>query len=246
MTGNHQELRDLLAPVALGAAEPAEIARVEAHAAECAVCGEELAGLRKGADALALAVPQLDPPPGLREAVMGTVRAEAAARAAEPAGRPDRAPIPPGRERWWRRPLVHAWPAVATLAAVAALLLAWNIALQTGSDDGSDDVTTVAVRGTADAPGITGRVVHLPDDDTAIIRLARLPRLRSGEAFQLWVIEGGAPRSAALFEPEGPGEAVAVAADLEGAEALAVTAQPATHREAPEGPILVNTPFQSG
>ena len=43
MTHEHDVLRDLLAPVALGAAEPDEVARVEAHATECAVCREELA-----------------------------------------------------------------------------------------------------------------------------------------------------------------------------------------------------------
>jgi Anti-sigma-K factor rskA len=246
MTADHQELRDLLAPVALGAADPSETTRVEAHAVECAVCAEELAGLRGTANALALAVPQHDPPPGLRDALMASVRAEAAARAADAQPPPARAAGPPPRARWWRRPVLRPWPALAAAAAVVAVLLAWNIALQVGSDGGEEQVTTLAVAGTPDAPGVTGRVAHLTDDGTAIVRLAGLPRLAAGDAYQLWVIDGGTPRSAALFEPEGPGEAVAVAADLQGAEALAVTAQPATSRAAPEGPILLTAPLESG
>jgi len=83
MTREHESLRDLIAPVALGAAAPHEIARVEAHAKQCAVCGEELASLRAAADVLAIAVPQHDPPPSLKDGLMATVRAEAAERAGE-------------------------------------------------------------------------------------------------------------------------------------------------------------------
>ncbi|HSI29825.1 MAG TPA: zf-HC2 domain-containing protein, partial [Miltoncostaeaceae bacterium] len=86
MTREHDAIRELLAPVALGAAEPDEVARVEAHAADCSECRRELAGLDAAADVLALAVPQRDPSPALRDSLMATVRGEAAERraAAEP------------------------------------------------------------------------------------------------------------------------------------------------------------------
>ena len=83
MTTEHDNLHDLLAAVALGAADTTETARVEAHAAGCAVCREELEALRAGAGVLAMDVPRQTPSPGLRESLMSTVRAEAAARAAE-------------------------------------------------------------------------------------------------------------------------------------------------------------------
>jgi hypothetical protein len=244
MTREHDAIRDLLAPVALGAAEPHEIARVEAHAAECAVCREELAGLRSAADVLALAVPQRDPSPALREKLMATVRAEAAERqeAAEPAPG-----APPSRRR--RRGLraafgwVRPWPAVAVVAAIAALLLGWNIVLQTTDDSGGDEVAALTVTGTADAPGVSGRVVYVPEEDTAVVRLANLPPLDPGDAYQLWVVRDGMPQSAGLFEQTGPAQAVRVAEDLAGADALAVTAQPRTSRMVPEGPILVQAPL---
>jgi Anti-sigma-K factor rskA/Putative zinc-finger len=244
MTREHDAIRDLLAPVALGAAEPDEVARVEAHAAECAVCREELAGLRAASDVLALAVPQRDPSPALRASLMATVRAEAAERQAA-AEQPSPAPARPGfGERLrgafsWVRP----WPAVAVVAAIAALLLGWNIVLQTTDDSGGQEVTQLAVAGTPDAPGISGEVLYVPEEDTAVVRLRGLPALERGEAFQLWAIRDGMAQSAGLFEPAGPAQAVRVAEDLAGADALAVTAQPATSRMVPEGPILVQAPL---
>lgn len=245
MTQEHDLLRDLIAPVALGAAEPHEVARVEAHAAECPVCREEIASLRATAEALAVAVPQHDAPDTLKRSLMGVVRAEAPARqagsraAGEP--RPRRtATAPP----WWRPAWLRPWPAVALLASVAALLLGWNIALQTSGHDGSRDVTTLAFTGTAAAPRVTGRVSFVEGEDTAVVRMGDLPALPAGEAYQLWIIRGGTSVSAGLFEQQaGSPDARAVAAGITGADALAVTAQPATHRSAPEGPILVDVPL---
>lgn len=234
MTHEHDALRDLIAPVALGAAEPHEIARVGAHVAECAVCREELASLRAAAGVLAVAVPQREPSPDLRASLMRTVRAEAAERAG--AAEPERASHP--RRSPLRGIRLRPWPVVAVVASLAALLLGWNIALQAGSN-GSDDVTTLSIAGTADAPGVTGRIVYVPGEDTAVVRLRRLPQLDPDDAYQLWVIRDGVPRSAGLFESTGPSEAQTVATGLEGADALAVTAQPRTSRTTPEPPILI-------
>jgi anti-sigma-K factor RskA len=237
MTNEHDNLRDLLAPVALGAAEPSERARVEAHAAECAICREELAGLRDAAGLLAVSVPQADPPPALKDSIMRVVRAEAAERE-EPT--PARAPRP-RRARWL--PGLRPWPALAVVAAVAALLLAWNITLQVrdGGGGGGPVVASLPVSGTAAAPGVTGRMIYVPDDDTLVMRLSRLPALDPGDAYQLWVLKNGMARSAGLFEPTGPAQAQTVAVGLAGADGLAVTAQPRTSRTVPQGPILVQT-----
>ena len=236
MTHEHDTLRDLIAPVALGAAEPQEIARVEAHAAECAVCREELASLRSAAGVLGVAVPQRDPSPDLKASLMRTVRAEAAERseAAEETGA--RRPGPRRSPLWWVR--LHPWPVVAVVACLAIGLLGWNIALQAGSD-GSQDVTTLAITGTPDAPGVTGRVVYVPGEDTAVVKLSGLPPLDPEDAYQLWIIRDGVPRSAGLFESTGPTEAQTVATGLDDTDALAVTAQPRTSRTMPRPPIMM-------
>ncbi|HTI34551.1 MAG TPA: anti-sigma factor [Miltoncostaea sp.] len=240
MTREHDVLRDLIAPVALGAAAPHEIARVEAHAKECAVCGEELAALRSAADVLAVAVPQHDPPPSLKDALMSTVRAEAAERAGE---EPAEAPARP-RERRRRRFLgMPAWPAAAALATIVALALAIGLVRSTsgGSDDGR--ATTIAMTAGPAAPDVTGTVLYVPDQDTAVVELSDLPPLKAGDAYQLWIVRNGTPTSAGLFASSGPAEARTVATGLQDGDALAVTAQPATSRTAPQGPILVQAPL---
>jgi anti-sigma-K factor RskA len=241
VTREHDALRDLIAPVALGAADPTEIARVEAHATECAVCREELTSLRGSADVLAVAVPQHSPRPELKASIMDVVRAEAAARAPQPA-----APTPaPARRRSWL-PSLGLRPALAVLGALAALLVGWNIALQVSDDPERDQVTAIQVTGTEDAPGVTGSVVYVPDEDTAVVRLSRLPALDEDEAYQLWVLrDGEPPRSAGLFQATGPSDAQRVATGLRGADALAVTAQPRTSRTTPEGPILVQAALET-
>jgi anti-sigma-K factor RskA len=137
-------------------------------------------------------------------------------------------------------------PAFAALAAVIALFAGWGIATQLVGGEGDDEVTTIAVAGTPDAPGIQGRVVYVPDEDTAVVELDNLPVIEAGEAYQLWVLRDGAPpRSAGLFSPTGPGQARTVASGLRGAQGLAVTAQPRSSRMAPEGPILVQAPLDA-
>ncbi len=241
MTAEHDALRDLIAPVALGAAERHEVARVEAHAAECAVCREELAALRATADVLAVAAPQVEPPDSLKASLMATVRAEAPERQAE-VGIGVEPPRPAPARRSWRPGWLRPWPAVAAIATVAALLLGWNIALQTsGHDGGRTEVPTLAFTGTAAAPSVTGRVAFLPGEDRAVVTMGKLPKLAPGDAYQLWIIRDGTPVSAGLFEKQAGSQDVrAVASGLTGAEAIAVTAQPADHRTTPEGPILVN------
>lgn len=78
---DHDTIRDLLAPVALGAAEPHEEVLVEAHLATCAGCRAELEQLTATATMLALDVPPADPPPELRRTIMGVVEREAELRA---------------------------------------------------------------------------------------------------------------------------------------------------------------------
>lgn len=242
MTTEHDALRDLLAPVALGAAEPSEIARVEAHAARCAVCREELEHLRAGASVLAVDVPQHEPSPRLRESLMRTVRAEAAERAAASgADAPAPAPPParPARRSW--RAWLTPGPAIAIACTLAVLLIGTTVVLQHDSGTPARDVATLAITGTSDAPGVTGRMVYVADEDTAIVNLSNLPPLPAGEAYQLWVLRDGTATSAGLFEQTGPSDARRVVTGVSGSDALAVTAQPRSNQTTPEGPILVKS-----
>jgi anti-sigma-K factor RskA len=226
VTREHDAVRGLLAPVAVCAATAAEIARVEAHAQECPVCREDLAHLREGADVLALSVPPAEPSPRLKRDLMATVRSEAALRA------PARAPARRPRRDW--AATLRSWPAAAlAAAAVALVMIGWNVALQTGEPGPgpSPEVTSLAVSGPG---GIEGRVLYLPDEDRAFVNVSRLPQPGDGKGYELWVIrDGQQPASAGFMQVSGPADSVAVASGVRGADALAITLEPLTNRAGP-------------
>ena len=248
MTGMHDELRDLIAPVALGAASDDEVIRVEAHVRDCAPCREELSQMRAAADLLALAPEDVEPPASLRGRVMAQVRAEAAPAGADlpPAAAAPEAPSS-ARDRveggrWWRT-LLKPWPATAVaMAAVAAALLVWNVSLQVDSSPG-EPVMIAAVSGGHDAPQMTGRIMYVAQEDALVMQLHGLEPLPPDQAYQVWTIHDGIPVSAGTFVPDHSGRATVVASGAAGAEAVAHTAQAHDQTDTPVGPLLMSAPL---
>lgn len=237
MTLSHAEVGRLLAAVALDAADPDETAAVEEHARTCRECHEELAGLRAAAGLLAVAHDEFAPPPSVRSRVMDAVRAESEVPASP---RPERETARSWRPRW--RFLTSPWPAAAVgLAVVAVALFAWNVALR-ADGPGPRQQQTVAVTGTVDAPGVSGRMTLVADAGAAVVSLRGLEPLPAGDAYQLWTIADGTPRSAGVFDPGADGDATVLATGIAGAETIALTAQPRTHTRAPEGPLMMVAP----
>ena len=66
----HEELRELSGGYALGVLDEPERLAFERHLATCASCAAEIRDFTAVASALALDVPQVDPPPSLRERVL--------------------------------------------------------------------------------------------------------------------------------------------------------------------------------
>ena len=244
MTAKHDALRDLLAAAALRAATPSEIAQVEEHAASCAVCREELDGYRAAVGGLALAPHQLEPPPALKARIMAEVRSDLASRpgSLRPSSSRSRRLMP-----GWPRPGLGPWPALAgVLAALTLIRLGWNLSLQGRSYGGSYQVVSLAVRGTAEEPGIRGRVTYIPREASAIVRLSNLPEPDVGKRWELWAIRDGQPVSAGFLVTAGPGEAKLASDDLTGAGALAVTQELPGNTAAPtsEPVTVVELPSQ--
>jgi hypothetical protein len=209
-------MRDLLAPVALGAADGEEAARVRAHLLTCAACRAEYADLEAAAGALALAPPPADPPRALRRRVLAAARAEA----------PAHAPAP-------RRARL-GWPALATALGAACLaLLAWNVTL-VREPSGGEPVREVAVAGSPAAPEVRGEVVWVPARGAAVVRLEGLPDPGPDRGWRLWAIRDGRPESLGqITVPGAGGTASAGVAGLEGASALALTPERPGHRGGP-------------
>ena len=118
----HDELRELSGGYALGVLDEPDRQAFEAHLATCAACTAEVRDLTEVAATLALDLPQIDPPPALRERVL---------RAA--VGSAPTSPVASGFSREaaggshakdsssprWRQPVLAMLSAAAVLVALA-------------------------------------------------------------------------------------------------------------------------------
>ena len=186
--------------------------------------------------------PSMEPSAGLKASLMATVRAEAPPRAppasAEPAT--PRSRRRHARRSWLRGAWLRPWPAVAADRAPSlALLLGWNIALQTSDSDGRPrDVADARHHRHLRRPrrhragGLRARRGH--GDRAAQPTCRSSP---AGDAYQLWVIrDGTADLGRALRADRARRGARASRPASPGADALAVTAQPRTSRTDARGP----------
>ena len=123
----HDELRELSGGYALGVLDEPDRQAFEAHLATCAACTAEVRDLTEVAATLALDLPQIDPPPALRERVLraagGADRSRSAGAAIDEPGAQPRGVEPIGRGRTvksgWRQPVLAMLSAAAVLVALA-------------------------------------------------------------------------------------------------------------------------------
>lgn len=225
---------NLIEAYALGALEPDEVDRVEAHLATCSACRALVAPARATANALLLAAPQVQPPAGLRGKVLARVQAaaqeeragRAPALAAQHVRSPQRGPISRvlagllGRE-----PTEHdeAWQRLRQLLAEPDSLI-WEVA------------------GTAEAPAARARLVGVPQGREAVLVTTGLKPLAANQAYQVWLLRGGQPMPNAVFTVNATGEGrqvVRAPERLADFEVVAVTPEPASGSPAPTGPIVL-------
>ena len=144
---------DDLTGYALGALDPEEERTVSRHVPDCERCSTELRErIYPAVGVLAESVPQLEPPPELRERLLEIVRAEAEVKA-EPAkaGR--------GRRSRLGRLVLRPAAGLAVLAVVAAGVAGYLVA--NDGDEGGGGVSTVPV--TQAGAGIGGSLVVAED-----------------------------------------------------------------------------------
>jgi anti-sigma-K factor RskA len=204
---------DDVAAYALGALEPEEAERFEAHLAECRGCAAELADLQGVVDLLPAAVPPAIASPALKGRVMSVVNSEAELlRAAGPqADRPE--PAKPRRRRQW-----FTWVGAAGLVAAGAIVAV--IAIGTGG-------TSVQI---SHGTSVYGASVQLRQSGgRAELDIAHMPPPPAGHIYQVWLERGSQPPvpTDALFGVSRAGTAsVAVPGDLHGVGHVLVTYEP--------------------
>ena len=258
---DHESLRDTAALYVVGALDARERAAFEAHVRECASCGAEIQSLGAAAQAMPLAVPQVDPPPALRSRVL--------ARAGVTGPRTSTAGASP--------PIIPSWFSIAALLLVSVALGAYAFALRQrlGGLEGqlkdtiarlnrteqelitatrtaagvqarlavltAPDLQQVTLAGQAPAPQAAGRA-FLSRSSGLLFAASNLPSLPAGRTYQLWYLTGSTPVSAGVFKPDDAGRAAVtqqLPATAPAVTGLAVSIEPEGGVPAPTGAIYL-------
>jgi Anti-sigma-K factor rskA/Putative zinc-finger len=244
-----QEVRELLAALSLDALDVDELDVVEDHLANCPTCADIHRGYEEMVAALAIALPQVDPPAGLKGRIV------AAATVGDRSMRP----------AWWRFAARRTSPLglVAALAlilavgtAIWAASLQWQLAEQralvaTYAERARRYENTVAVlqaeamhtrllEGTPAAPGAFGRVLFDQTSGAGVMVVWRLPPLPEGRAYQLWLVKPDGQRTSCGLlqrtDDYGNGETLIQApVPLTDWQGLGVTEEPVTGSPGPTG-----------
>jgi anti-sigma factor RsiW len=218
---------DDLTGYALGALDPEEERTVSRHVPDCERCSTELRErIYPAVGVLAESVPQLEPPPELRERLLEIVRAEAEVKA-EPAkaGR--------GRRSRLGRLVLRPAAGLAVLAVVAAGVVGY---LVSDGGEGGGGASTVPV--TESRAGIGGSLVVA--EDTATLSVHGMPQLPAGAVYQLWVARGSSVRPSSTFVPDATGRGTAVVPEsLPAGSQVLVTRESGPGHQAPTSKPLL-------
>jgi anti-sigma-K factor RskA len=234
--GHDDRFRDDAAAWVLGALPEEEAATFAAHLEGCAACRAEVDHLRAAADALPASVPAVPPPPELKDRIMAVVAAEAEVlRAAGPAA--DR-PAPAPRRRRWLPSLRPATVGFAVALLVAGLAAGLGLSRLAGGDDAR------VVRAQVSAPG--AQATLRVEDGDGRLEVRGLPAPPEGRIYQVWLLRDGedAPQpTTTLFSVTDGGRGAAEVPDVEGVEAVLVSAEPLGGSAAPTTTPIITAPL---
>lgn len=221
-----REVEELAGAYVLGALSREEAAAVREHLRHCLRHQETLDQLEAGAAVLALTPEPLAPDPQLRARVLAAVGSggTAAAGGAREDQRPRRFFLWRGNRRRWSVPGGQR-VALAGLAAAVAVLLVWNVYLQTSRPAGEGDVVARAFTGPASAQV---RLMYMPDVKMMAVVLADLAPPPPDHVYQVWAMRDGTPTAVGLVTEDDLRRRVVVfSGDMTGVQAVAITVEPA-------------------
>jgi len=226
---------DLKGAYALGALSESERREFEDYLAAHPELQAEVDDLLSVADLLALAPQEHEPSPELRRNLLDRVGDASEVTIVD---------AHPGRTRFRRLfgPGGLAAAAVAALALVGLFL--WNASLQGENENlrgALETRETHELQGSGVAEDVRGEVVEL-GNNRAVLMAENLPPTSEGEVYEAWLLRGGVPEPAGLFQPRDEGHAAApIEGSLEGADAVAVTVEPSGGSSMPTSDILLTT-----
>lgn len=230
------DLHQLIGPYALDSLEADDRSRFEAHLALCEQCRVELVGFLSTAARLGEAEART-PPPALRERVLAMASSTAQEH-----------PVVTALAQRSRIRRVLPRVALAAAVAVAVVGIGGFIAEQQRADDLSVEqshlITVMSARDTTTTEGTvagggTLRVIASPSKDAAVVVGASLSRLGPDRTYQVWRMHDGHPTSVGLL---GRGSGLLYVDGIKGAEAFAVSVEPAGGSPQPTSDPIASSP----
>lgn len=262
---NHDAWLESAALYVIDAMTADERRAFESHLRGCELCQAELASLEGVDQALASAVPQIDPPAALRDRVLASVR-------------PPKADARTGTSLAQWLPLAASLALSLGLGGYAYSLQQRIVVLEDELTDAraqaadtlaradatqrtlqvtqshldvltAPDSTRVTLAGQAPAAGASGRADWSRARGLAV-SLENLPPLQAGRTYQLWLLTAGMPVSAGLLMPDAAGRSTVVYPVPQGGvmpTGFALTEEPDGGLPQPTGqPILVGLLGRAG
>lgn len=235
----HDEIRESLPALALGALDYPERDVVTAHVRSCAACQGELASLEQVVDSIGLEAAPVTPPAALRSRVLARVERERGGAARSRSAERDRTST---SNRWL--PLAMA---ASLLLAAGGLFYAYasRAELQTLRHIArvleAPDLITIQLKGQASATAASGRALWSAQRGL-VFTAERLPALPGDRVYQLWTISGSKPVSAGLLSPDASGRVTFTLASgtvTPRPDAFGVTVEPVGGSATPTMPIVL-------
>jgi anti-sigma-K factor RskA len=214
---NCEDFEELSGAYAIGALPEGERSDAAAHLVTCEK-HPEMAELLAVANSLALASPQMEPPPQLKARLMDAIREEGvAAHDATPARRGGLFDT----VRGWFGNARLGYGLAAAMTVLVVGLLAWNVSLQ-GDDSGGANTRVVEMTGQ-----VSGEVVYLADKKIAVMDLHGLDDLPSDKVYEIWALADGQATSLGVIFPTNGSVNAAMQFDATGYDTIAVTIEDA-------------------
>jgi anti-sigma-K factor RskA len=226
---------ELLPAYALGSLNEEDAVKVAEHLDACPECRAELRAYEAVADRLALAAPDIAPPPDLKQRTMAGLQT------------PVEEPLADPHKSWWQpllRLFLGAAPAwgIASLALIALLVVAglwWSQrAGQQGPLTTPGGMQVIALAGTDMATHGSGTLVVSEDGEYGALVVDGLPALDEEHQYQLWLVRDGQRTSGGVFSVNSEGYGVLWIEShepLSSFTAFDVTAEPADGSPSPTG-----------
>ena len=228
----HQDVNELAPEYVLGPPDEMTRARILAHLSGCPACRAEVAAVSQTFDAMGRTVPDVAPPPGLRDRIVGIAAAETQrpgiVAAAPTVGTPVLslamriaavAVLAVALWQWAaaRQEVTQLRQRIADLQAETGDLLVARVSLeeqvrtvthQTQVLRASDMITyNLAAQPVAAGAHARAYVSH---KDGMVFTAEGLPAAPTGKVYQLWVIVNAKPISVGVFSPDTTGRVHAV------------------------------------